>query len=95
MNKQVTNQLINSTIWLAHSKLLTNQEFITTLKYLFLKIYSIARDKEALVSDCMDSFGTYVHQNLSFFEAVQDWELKSFVAFLNILYSSKTHPGDR
>jgi len=36
------------------------------------------------VSDYMDSFGTYVHWNPSFFRVVQDWELESLVAFLDI-----------
>jgi len=43
-----------------------------TLEFLFLKLYSIAWDKEALVSDYMDSSSTYVHWNLTFLRAVQD-----------------------
>jgi hypothetical protein len=37
----------------------------------------IALDEEALVSDYLDSFDTYIHWNLSFIKAVQDWVLAS------------------
>jgi hypothetical protein len=46
------------------------------------------------VLDYMDVFGTFVHWNLSFLRVVQDWELVSLVAFLDLLYSSKTHPRE-
>jgi hypothetical protein len=61
---------------------------------LFPERYSIALDKEALVLDYMNSFGTYVHRNLTFLRAVQDWELESVVAFLDLLYTSKTQPRE-
>jgi hypothetical protein len=61
---------------------------------LFPELYSIAMDKEALVLDYMNSFGTYVHRNPTFLRAVQDWELESIVAFLDLLYTSKTHPRE-
>jgi hypothetical protein len=54
----------------------------------------VAWDKEALVSDYMDSSGSYVHCNPTFIRALQDWELESLVAFLNLLYTSKTHPRE-
>lgn len=37
-----------------------------TLEFLFPEIYSITQDKEALVSDYWDSFGSYIHWNLNF-----------------------------
>jgi hypothetical protein len=59
-----------------------------TFQSLFLELYySIARDKEALVSDYSDSSGTYTHWNSSFIRAIQDWELESLDSFLNLLYS--------
>jgi hypothetical protein len=54
-----------------------------TLKSLFQELFSIARDKEALVFVYLDFFDSYVHWNLSFLGVVQDWELESLVAFLN------------
>jgi hypothetical protein len=54
----------------------------------------IHHDKEALVSDYMDSSETYVHWNLSFLWAVQDRELEPLLAFLNVLYSLKIHPRE-
>jgi hypothetical protein len=47
------------------------------------------------VSDYMDASGTYDQWNPSFLRAVHDWELESFAAFLNLLYSSKTHLRER
>jgi hypothetical protein len=41
-----------------------------TLKSLFPELHSIARDKEALVSDYMNSSGAYVHWNPSFLRVV-------------------------
>jgi hypothetical protein len=59
----------------------------------FLELYLIARDKEALVSDYLDSFGTSIPLESEFHRAVQDWELESLDSFLNLLYSLKTHLG--
>lgn len=49
------------------------------LKPSFPKLYSIARDKEALVSDYLESFRTSIHWNLSFIKG----ELESLYSFLN------------
>lgn len=56
-----------------------------TLDSMFPELYSIARNKEALVSDYMYSSGIYVHWNPAFVKVVQDWELESLVAFLDLL----------
>jgi hypothetical protein len=53
------------------------------MKSLFPKLVSLAREKDALVSDYLDSSISYAHW------AVQDWELESLVAFLDF-YSLKT-----
>jgi hypothetical protein len=64
------------------------------LKLSFPKLYSIARDKDALVSDYLYSFGNYIHWNLSFIRSVQNMELESLDLFLNLLYSLKMHSGE-
>jgi len=64
------------------------------LKSSFLELYSITCDKEALVSDYLDSSGTYIHCNPSFIKAIQDWEQESLVSFLNLIFASKTHLRD-
>lgn len=61
------------------------------LKYSYPKLYLIARNKEALVSDYLDSSNSYVHWNLSFIRAIQNWKPESLDSFLNLLYSSKTY----
>lgn len=66
----------------------------TTLKSSFPELYSIALEKETLVSDYLDSPGTFILWNLSFtrVQAVQDWELESLDFFLNLLYCLKIYP---
>jgi hypothetical protein len=55
------------------------------MKYSFPKLYSIAHNKEALVSNYLVSSGSSIHLNPSFIRAVQDWELESPDSFLNLL----------
>ena len=64
------------------------------LKTLFLDLYSIVCDKDVMVSDYLVCLGNSFHWNMSFMRAVQDWELESLGSFLNLLYSSRTHPRD-
>jgi hypothetical protein len=45
------------------------------LKSSFPKFYSLARDKEALVSDYMDLSSPHIIWNPSFIKAAQDWEI--------------------
>jgi hypothetical protein len=47
------------------------------LKYSFPKLLSIARNKEALVPDYLDSSDSSIHWNSSFIGAILDWELES------------------
>jgi len=61
------------------------------LKFLFLEFYSIARNKEALVSDYLDLSNSLIHWNPSFVRVAHNWELESLDSFLNLLYSSNTH----
>jgi hypothetical protein len=51
------------------------------LKSSFLELYLIACDREALVSDYLDSFSAFTHWNLSSTRIVQDWELDSLNFF--------------
>jgi hypothetical protein len=46
------------------------------------------------VLDYLDSSNSCIQLNPSFIREAQDWELKSFDSFLNLLYSSKNHPGE-
>lgn len=50
------------------------------LKYSFPKVYSIARNKETLVSNYLDSSDSCIL-----------WNLRSLDSFLDLLYSLKTH----
>jgi hypothetical protein len=64
------------------------------LKYSFSEIYTIAHNKETLVSNYWDLSSSPTHWNPSFIRAAHDWELESIDSFLNLLYSSNTHPGE-
>jgi hypothetical protein len=76
--------------WISPSFLAGRVVMISKSRALLPELFSIARDKEALAFDYLDSSGSYVHWNPSFFRVVRDWELESLVAFLDLLYSSKT-----
>jgi hypothetical protein len=64
------------------------------IKFSFPELYSIARDKEASVSDLLDSSYTYIHWNSSFIRHnwIGSWNLDYF---LNLLYSLKPNWGGR
>lgn len=64
------------------------------LKASFPDLYLIAQDKEALVSDYLDSSTISVHWNPMFTKAVQGWELESLNFLLNMLYSLRVHSGE-
>jgi len=55
------------------------------LKSLFLELYVIACDKEALVLDYLESSSSSFHWNPSFIRAVQVWELESLDSFPSVL----------
>jgi len=67
---------------------------IKLLKHSFTELYSIARNKEASVSNYLDLSSSFIHWNPSFIRVAHDWELESFDSFFSLLYSSKTHPGE-
>jgi hypothetical protein len=67
---------------------------IEPLKLSFPELYSIARNKEASVSNYLDLSSSYIHWNPSFTRDAHDWELETFESFFNLLYSSKTHMGE-
>ena len=46
------------------------------------------------MSTYLDSSVSSIYWNLSFIRAILDWELESLDSFLNLLYSSKTHPRE-
>jgi hypothetical protein len=52
------------------------------LKYSFSELYSIAFNKEAVVSNYLDPSNSSLHWNPSFIRAIQDWELESLDSFL-------------
>jgi hypothetical protein len=61
------------------------------LKCSYPELYSIAHNKNVLVSNYLDPSSSFVHWNSSFIRAVQDWDLESLDSFFNLLYTSKTH----
>lgn len=80
--------------WIPQSFLAYVQCVKMTLKLSFPELYPIAYNKDALVSDYLGSSDNYIHWNWRFIKAVQDWEFESLHLFLNLLYSSKTHPRE-
>lgn len=57
------------------------------LKYSFTKFYSIAHNKEALVSTYLDLSSSPILWNPGFNRAAHDWELKSLDSFISIYYT--------
>ena len=55
------------------------------LKNIFLDLYNIASNKDALVAE-LSSEANY-HWNIQFTRPVQVWELKSVVSFMDLIYS--------
>ncbi|KAG6678985.1 hypothetical protein I3843_14G106700 [Carya illinoinensis] len=58
-------------------------------KDLFPTLFSVASDKETSMAKVMVVVGEQIQWNISFSRAAQDWEMDSFKAFFNLLYSTK------
>ena len=59
-----------------------------TLKDAFPDLYCLARVQAAFVGDNFQYQGGFVHWEVTFSHLAQDWELKSFSSFLELLYST-------
>uniref|UniRef100_A0A2N9H6K9 Importin N-terminal domain-containing protein n=1 Tax=Fagus sylvatica TaxID=28930 RepID=A0A2N9H6K9_FAGSY len=59
------------------------------LKDTYPELFWLARNKNALVGDYMDSRNGCLHWELQFSCSVQYWELESVSTFLDLLYSAK------
>uniref|UniRef100_A0A2N9I916 Reverse transcriptase domain-containing protein n=1 Tax=Fagus sylvatica TaxID=28930 RepID=A0A2N9I916_FAGSY len=64
------------------------------LKVVFPELYRIARVKDAVVADHMQFRGVSVHWEVNFTRLIQDWELESVSAFLEVLYSVTIHRNE-
>jgi hypothetical protein len=57
------------------------------LKVLFPELFSIARDKDVSVAALMSFSNGTLHWDVSFSRNLQDWEMESLVAFMELIYS--------
>ena len=64
------------------------------LKLVFPELYRIARVKDAVVADHMQFRGGSMYWEVNFTRPIQDWELDSVSAFLEILYSVTIHRNE-
>uniref|UniRef100_A0A2N9EI09 Reverse transcriptase domain-containing protein n=1 Tax=Fagus sylvatica TaxID=28930 RepID=A0A2N9EI09_FAGSY len=64
-----------------------NPDSLTYLREAYPKLFRIARDKDACVTDNFQRQGDSIHWEVTFSRLAQDWEMESFLSFLEILYS--------
>jgi hypothetical protein len=57
------------------------------LKVLFPELFSIAREKDASVAALMSFSNGTLHWDVNFSRNLQDWELESLAAFMELIYS--------
>ncbi|KAF5461636.1 hypothetical protein F2P56_017715 [Juglans regia] len=67
------------------------------LKDAFPAIFRVAHNQDASIEDLMTLSGDQVQWNVTFSRTSQDWEVDTFEAFFNLLYSVKPNrlQGDR
>ena len=57
-----------------------------SLKDVYPELFCLARDKNACVADNFQQLGDSIHWEVTFSWLTQDWELESFLSFLELLY---------
>jgi hypothetical protein len=58
-----------------------------SLKEAYPELFRIARNKDACVANNFQRQGDSIHREVTFSHLAQDWEMESFLSFLEILYS--------
>jgi hypothetical protein len=58
-----------------------------SLRDAYPELFRIARDKEACVADNFQRLGDSIHWEVTFSRLAQDWEVESFLSFLERLYA--------
>jgi hypothetical protein len=58
-----------------------------SLRDAYLELFRLARDKEACVADNFQRLGASIHWEVTFSRLAQDWEVESFLSFLELLYA--------
>ena len=58
-----------------------------SLKDAYLEFFRIARTKDACVADNFQRRGDSIYWEVTFSRLAQDWEMESFLSFLELLYS--------
>ena len=58
-----------------------------SLKDAYLEFFRIARTKDACVADNFQRLGASIHWEVTFSRLAQDWEVESFLSFLELLYA--------
>lgn len=58
-------------------------------KYAFPDQYRIAQNKEAVVVDYLLWNAKNIHWDVTYIQAIQDWEMDMLIAFLDLLYLTK------
>lgn len=57
------------------------------LQHAFSRLFSLAQNKKAVVTDCMGWNVDQIHWDIIFHRALQDWELDLLAEFFTLLYS--------
>ena len=58
-----------------------------SLRDVYPELFRLARDKEACVADNFQRLGASIHWEVTFSRLAQDWEVESFLSFLELLYA--------
>ena len=58
-----------------------------SLRDVYPELFRLARDKEACVADNFQRLGASIHWEVTFSRLAQDWEVDSFLSFLELLYA--------
>lgn len=59
------------------------------LDKVYTKVFGLARRKDVLIADLLISSNGLSHWNVRFLRVAHDWEIKVFLAFFDLVYSTR------